>query len=154
MSARAVLELARQNGVHVAVEGTELILNSDHEPPLELLDQLRCHKAEIIAYIAPSNDGWAATAWRAFFEERLATAESDVGRPRAKAAAKAFDACVPKFTDRYPAPSKPGQCAYCGALEAPGCSVILPRPNGISDRRPRRPAARFPACSRARCSRS
>ena len=126
MSAEAAVQLARKHGIRLSVNGANLKVVSDKEPPTEVLEAIRGHKAEILALLAASKEGWSADEWRAFCDERVGIAEFDGGLPRAEAEANAFESCVIEWMKRNPAPSEPGRCAWCGAFETVGCSVIVP----------------------------
>jgi hypothetical protein len=49
MSAARLLETARAAGLHFEVEGADLIVEADYDPPPELITELRQHKQELIA---------------------------------------------------------------------------------------------------------
>lgn len=53
MSARALLEAAAAEGLTLGVEGHSLIIETDRDPPAELLAKLRQHKGEILALLRP-----------------------------------------------------------------------------------------------------
>ena len=53
MSAAEVLELARAAGISVMIDGDDLVLEAPIPPPLDVLDALRNHKADIIALVTP-----------------------------------------------------------------------------------------------------
>src|SRR5215471_18995434 len=52
MSAARLLETARAAGLSFEVEGQDLIVEADRDPPPELIASLRQHKAELIAFLA------------------------------------------------------------------------------------------------------
>jgi hypothetical protein len=52
MSAAAVLMEAKQAGVTVSVDGGRLNLEAEAEPPAHIVEQLRRHKAEIVALLS------------------------------------------------------------------------------------------------------
>ena len=110
MSAGQPLRAARAAGIHLEVEGDDLLLEAPAPPPTAVLDALSRHKAEIVRILHPAKGGWSAEDWRLYFEERAAIAEFDGGLPRAKAD-------VVTWLDRNPAPSAPGRCAWCGRSE-------------------------------------
>ena len=115
MSASEALRVARENGVHLGVAGTDLILDADQEPPAEVLDAIRRYKSGIIALLATANDDWRAEDWQAFFDERAGVAEFDGGLCQAEAEAQAFECCIVEWLNRNQQTSEPGQCAWCGA---------------------------------------
>jgi hypothetical protein len=118
MSAAQALSAARAAGIHLEVEGDDLLLEAPAPPPTAVLDALSRHKAEIVRILRPVKDGWSAEDWRLFFEERAAIAEFDGGLPRKNAEAQAFECCVVTWLHRNPAPSAPGRCAWCGRSES------------------------------------
>ena len=131
MSAETALRRAHEHGVRLGVDGSDLILEATREPPSEVMDNLRRHKAEIVALLTTSEEDWSAAEWRSFYDKRADIAEFDARLPRAEAEANAFESCVAEWINRNPAPSKHGRCAWCGAFEMEGCSVIVPfGPNG------------------------
>jgi len=118
MSAVQALGTARAAGIHIEVDGDDLLLEAPAPPPAAVLDALSRHKAEIVRILRPVKDGWSAEDWRLYFEERAAVAEFDGGLPRDKAEVQAFECCVVKWLDLHPAPSAPGHCACCGRSES------------------------------------
>ncbi|MEC7120885.1 MAG: hypothetical protein VXW65_13430 [Pseudomonadota bacterium] len=52
MNAREILDLAQQHGVQVSIEGERLHLEAQRPPPPNLIDLLRNHKADLLAYLA------------------------------------------------------------------------------------------------------
>jgi hypothetical protein len=53
MIAQRLIDDARAAGLSIAVEGGDLIVEADCDPPAELLAELRQHKAELIAVLVP-----------------------------------------------------------------------------------------------------
>jgi hypothetical protein len=124
MSASQALRAARAAGIHLEVDGDDLLLEAPAPPPTAVLDALSRHKAEIVRILRPVKDGWSAEDWRLYFEERAAVAEFDGGLPRKNAEAQAFECCVVKWLDLNPTPSARGHCAWCGQTEANGAVVV------------------------------
>ena len=124
MSAAEALKAARTVGIELVLDGNDLLWEATSEPPAVVLDGLSRHKAEIVAILRPSKDGWSAEDWRLFFEERAAVTEYDGGLPRNEAEAQAFECCVVKWLDLNPTPSARGHCAWCGQTEANGAVVV------------------------------
>ena len=118
MSAGQAMRAARAAGIHLEVEGDDLLLEAPAPPPTAVLDALSRHKAEIVRILHPAKDGWSAEDWQLFFEERAAVAEYDGGLLRVEAEAQAFECCVVKWLDLNPSPSGPGRCAWCGRSES------------------------------------
>jgi len=52
MNAREIIDLAQQHGVQVSIEGNHLHLEALQPPPPNLIDLLRSHKPDLLAYLA------------------------------------------------------------------------------------------------------
>ncbi len=124
MSAVDALRLAQENGVHLEVEGVDLILVADREPAPRVLEVIRHHKAEIIELLTIPRDRWTAEDWRAFFNKRARIAEFDRGQTRADAEALALESCVVEWLNRYPERSDPGRCAWCQKPDRDGHAIV------------------------------
>src|SRR6516165_6942831 len=122
MSAAQALKAARAVGIHLEVEGDDLLLEASAPPPTAILEVLSQHKAEIVAVLRPGRDGWSAEDWRSFFEERAAITEFDGGLSRTEAEAHALACCIVEWLNRNPTPSAPGRCGWCGQADA----AVLP----------------------------
>ena len=59
MSAAETIRTAEASGIRLGVEGADLILDADLEPPVDVVNAIRRHKAEIIELLAPPGDRWA-----------------------------------------------------------------------------------------------
>jgi hypothetical protein len=125
MSAAEALKAARAVGIHLEVDGEDLVLEAASEPPAVVLGELSQHKTEIVAVLRPGRDGWSAEDWRSFFEERAAIIEFDGGLSSTEAEAQALACCIVEWLDRNPIPSAPGRCAWCGQAESRN-AVVLP----------------------------
>ncbi len=113
MSAIEALRMARENGVRLSIEGTDLILDADREPASRVLETLRRHKAGIVALLTTAEGDWTSEDWRVFYDERAGIAEHDGGL-RADAGQRAFECCVVELLWRNPPPaSGPERCAHC-----------------------------------------
>ena len=117
MSAVEALKAARAAGVHLGIDGDDLVLEAASAPPAAVLDALSRHKAEIMVLLRPAEDGWSAEDWQVFFEERAGIVEFDGGLPRAEAEAQAFACCVVEWLNRNPERSPAGRCLGCGDRE-------------------------------------
>ena len=117
MSALQALKAARNAGVRIGVDGDDLTLDADAQPPPAVLDLLSRHKAQVLALLRPGSDGWTGEDWRAFFDERTGIAEFDGALPRAQAEVRAFACCVTEWLNRNPVRSSPGRCLGCGGGE-------------------------------------
>jgi hypothetical protein len=124
MSAGETIRMAEASGIRLGVEGADLILDADLEPPVDVVNAIRHHKAEIIELLAPPGDRWLAEDWQAFFDERAGIAEFGGGQTRAEAEAIAFECCITEWMNRNPAPSESGRCAWCGGHEGLGCAIV------------------------------
>ena len=113
MNAVEVVRMAEASGVRLGVEGADLILDADLEPPVDVVNAIRRHKAEIIEILAPLGDKWTAEDWRALFEGRAGVAEHD--RELSRTEALAYESCIVVWLNRNP-PSENGPecCVQCG----------------------------------------
>jgi hypothetical protein len=125
MSALHALSAARAAGVRIRLDGDELDLSAEQEPPDTLLELLHRHKPELLRLLRPSLDGWLAEDWQVFFDERAGIAEFDGGLSRAEAEARAFACCVAEWLNHNPTPSVPGRCLGCCDGERT-CEPLLP----------------------------
>ncbi len=122
MSAAETIRTAEASGIRLGVEGVDLILDADLEPPVDVVNAIRRHKAEIIELLAPPGDRSTAEDWRALFEERAGIAEHDADVSHTEAETRAYESCVIEWLWRHP-PSAlgPERCAHCGQpLGEPG----------------------------------
>ena len=117
MNAAEALRTARAAGVELRLDGDDLVLSADSEPPAAVLDALSLHKAEIVAMLRPGPDGWSAEDWQAYYDERAGVIEFDGGLPRAQAEAQAFDCYVVDWLNLNPERSPAGRCLGCGDRE-------------------------------------
>lgn len=63
MNAAELLIMAAAKGVQLALDGERLTWNADHQPPTELLVEIKAHRQTIIAALTAANDlSIAATA--------------------------------------------------------------------------------------------
>jgi hypothetical protein len=125
VSAVEVLKAARAAGIHIAVDGDDLLLEASVAPPPEVLDALFRDKPRILALLRRGSSGCAAGEWWTLFEERAAVAEYDRGLPRKLAEAEAFQSCIVRWLNRNPVTSTPGLCIDCGTGDQPG-TIVLP----------------------------
>ena len=125
MSAAEAIRLAEASDIRLEVEGVDLILDYELDPPAAMVDALRRHKAEIVELLeAQAASAKAADDWRVFFDERAGIAEFDGGKTRAEAEVIAFEHCVIEWQNHNPEPSEPGRCAHCGDAEVTGTDLI------------------------------
>jgi len=97
MSAVEALSAARAAGVTVALNGENLVLEANAEPPQAVLDVLAHHKRAIVALLRSGQYGWTAEDWRARWDEL-----------RVKAEIGAFNSCIAEWLNRNPSPSPAG----------------------------------------------
>src|SRR5262245_3338290 len=124
MSAAEALKAARAVGIHLEVDGDDLLLEASAPPPSAIVEVLSQHKAEIVAVLRPGCDGCSAEDWQVFFDERAGIIEFDGGLPRAEAEARAFGCCIVEWLNRNPTPSAPGRCVWCGQAESRDAAVL------------------------------
>ena len=124
MSATEAIRRAEASGIRLAVEGADLVLDADLEPPVDVVNAIRRNKAEIIDLLGSRDDVWAAEHWQAFFDERAGIAEFDGSQTRADAEALAFECCLVEWLDRHPERSNAGRCARCGKPDRDRHAVV------------------------------
>ncbi len=124
MSAIEILRMARENGVHIGIEGADLILDAEREPAPRVLEVIRRHKASIVTLLTAAESNWATEDWKAFFDERAGILEHDHGLSRQAAERRAFDFTVVEWLNRHPDQSDPERCAWCGATETSGARIV------------------------------
>ncbi len=124
MSAAETIRTAEASGIRLGVEGTDLILDADLEPPVDMVNAIRRHKAEIIELLAPPGDRWTAEDWRALFDERAGIAEFNGGQTRAEAEAIALEACVVEWLNHHPVHSDTDRCAWCRKVDNVDSQVV------------------------------
>jgi hypothetical protein len=132
VSALDVLKQARAVGVDIGIAGDDLVLEAACQPPDEIIAALSSHKAEIVALLRTSSDGWKVEDWQAFYKERAGIAEFDGGVSRRDAEPRAYECCIVEWLNRHPEPSDPGHCAWCGQQDLSGHTVV---PFGVDGRR-------------------
>jgi hypothetical protein len=104
MSVAQALSAARAVGIHLEVDGDDLLLEAPAPPPSAILEVLSQHKAEIVAVLRPGLDGWSADDWQAFFDERAGIMEFDGRLSRTEAEAQALACCIVEWLNRNPTP--------------------------------------------------
>jgi hypothetical protein len=125
MSAAEAIMAACAAGVSLEIDGDDLVLEAPAPPPDTVLDLLSRHKLDIVAQLRPRQDGSLAEDWWAFFDERVAIAESGGRLPRPIAEARAFACCIAEWLNRNPIRSSPARCPECGTAEDAD-NVLLP----------------------------
>jgi len=124
MSAADLLQSARQIGVRLTVDGSDLLLDAAREPSPDFLEAVRGHKSALVALLKVPKSDWAANDWSVFFDERAGIAEYNGGVSRVEAEARAFEWCITEWMERNPAPSQPDRCAWCREMDSAGTSVV------------------------------
>ena len=103
MIAQRLIEDARAAGLSMEVDGSDLIVEADRDPPAELLAELRQHKAEVIAFLRPPPRETADAAQDAGdLDERAALVEYGANIPRRWAEGFAAMASMPAPTGFSP----------------------------------------------------
>src|SRR5262249_17538486 len=125
MSAAQALSAARAVGIHLEVDGDDLLLEASAPPSSAILEELSQHKAEIVAVLRPGRDGWPAEGWPSLVREGAALTGFDGGLSRTEAEAQALACCIVEWLNRNPTPSAPGRCAWCGQAESRD-AIVLP----------------------------
>jgi hypothetical protein len=124
MSAVQALGEARARGVHLELDGDDLLLEAAGPPPDAILAALSRHKHEVVRLLHSAQDGSSPDYWHVVFHERMAFAEFAGGLTRSDAEAQAFECCVVEWLNRNPAPSARGRCAWCGQPESYGAIIV------------------------------
>ena len=125
MSAVQALGTARAFGIHLELDGDDLLLEASGPPPDAVLDALSRHKAEVVRILYSAKDGCSLEYWQVLFHQRVAFAEFAGGLPCNEAEAQAFECCIVGWLNRNPNPSIAGRCAWCGHAESHN-AVVLP----------------------------
>jgi len=63
MSAAELLEQAKAEGILLVLDGERLSWMADHQPPAELLSEIKAYRLEIIALLNVANESPEALAW-------------------------------------------------------------------------------------------
>ena len=58
MSAAEAIRMAMVTGIRFGVEGADLTLEADHEPPVGVVKEIKRHRTEIIELLGSTRDGW------------------------------------------------------------------------------------------------
>ena len=64
MSAGQALRAARAAGIHLEVEGDDLLLEAPAPPPTAVLEALSQHKADVVRMLRLAKDVWSAEDWQ------------------------------------------------------------------------------------------
>ena len=131
MNAVTVLNAASAAGVHIEIDGCDLVFQADVPPPPEIVSALMCHKAEIITLLQPAVAKGDKDYWQKFYSERVRIAETDTLQSRAKAEAYAFECCLIDWMNRHCAASEPSKCAGCDQCNVPE-HVVVPFGTSLS----------------------
>ena len=108
-----LLDRVAAAGGSVAVDGENLELSAPAPLPVELVDELRQSKIDLIRHLR--GDDWGATDWWVFREERIAIAMHDGEMPEPNAQRQARDECITHWLHRNPPkPIDPDVCVGCG----------------------------------------
>jgi hypothetical protein len=96
MTAQRLIEDARAAGFSIEVDGGDLIVEADGDPPLDLIAALRENKAELIAFLKPPPAEAVAVARDAVAPAEYATASFAADAAAERAAIIEFGAGVPR----------------------------------------------------------
>jgi hypothetical protein len=110
MSASAALLAATEAGIDISADQDDLILEANAQPPCDILEGLKCNKADIL---------------RLFNLSKNKRSNKVSGRQIGRSKVSLIDYLLPLWLDKHPAPSPPGRCALCGELES-ASSVVVP----------------------------
>jgi hypothetical protein len=124
MSATEALKEARAAGIHVNIDGDDLVLEAPAPPSPALLSLLKHHGASILALLQPKKDGWTAEDWHTLFEERAEIGEYKGGLSQHRAEANAFKACIATWLNQNLVISPDGLCVRCGAGDQPNDALL------------------------------
>lgn len=113
MSAIGALQQARALGIQIKIDGYELVLSAQAEPPTEIITLLSQNKAEIISLGRPYSDGWSALDWCRLFDECAAAEGFGGGLTKEDAEFRAFQACIRHWLYLNQVDSIQNQCAHC-----------------------------------------
>jgi hypothetical protein len=133
MSGADALKVAHAAGIHIGIDGNDLVLEAMVPPHSALLDLLSRHKAGIVTLLRLAAEGWSAEDWQVFFDERAGIAEFDGGLSRDQAEAHAFACCAMEWLNRNPARSPPGRCLGCSCGDQVHDPVLPYDVEGIGD---------------------
>ena len=104
MSAAKAVMTARAAGIQLGVDGNDLVLEATTAPLSEMLDLLRIHKAEILAFLRLGHDG---------------------AQSLSKAEISTFENRVIDWLDQHREPSDPERCTWCRHPDLPE-HIIVP----------------------------
>jgi hypothetical protein len=124
MSAIQALGAARAFGIHLQLDGDDLLLEASEPPPDAVLDALSRHKADVVRILRSAKDGSSPDYWHLLFQERAAFAQLARGLTRADAEAQALECCIVEWLNRNATPSVAGRCLLCGQAEVNGAVVV------------------------------
>jgi hypothetical protein len=100
MSAIQALGAARAFGIHLQLDGDDLLLEASEPPPDAVLDALSRHKADVVRILRSAKDGSSPDYWHLLFQERAAFAQLARGLTRADAEAQALECCIVEWLNR------------------------------------------------------
>ena len=107
MSVAETIRVAEASGIRLRAEGTDLVLDADLEPPVDVVNAIRRHKAEIIELLAPPGDGWTTEDWRGFFLEGAGIFEFGTGALKGDSEGLALECFLVEMPQRPPQRSYP-----------------------------------------------
>lgn len=131
MNPTSIIALARDAGVRISTEGTQLVLEATTQPPVGILDLITKFKAEILQVLSSRRTPHVRSAedWQALFHERAGIAEFDGGLSRSDAEGAALQNCIAEWISRNPVASHEARCLWCAGEVRSGAMIL---PFGVS----------------------
>ena len=90
MNAAAIVRSVLAAGIRIRVHGDNMVLSAPQRPDVQLVDDLRSAKSEVLQYLRDLVL-WTEDDWNALYDERAGIMEFDGGIPRAEAEARAVE---------------------------------------------------------------
>jgi len=113
MSALQALKLAETAGVRIKTKGADLALEAPTAPPIEVLDLLSRHKAEVVTLLRAGHS-WSHEDWNVYFNECAGILEYDHHLSRPEAEYRAYGMTLVKWMDAHRLPSERlDVCEHC-----------------------------------------
>lgn len=90
MSVATAIVAAQAAGLHIFLDGEDLVLGAAVPPSASVLEGLSRHKAEIVALLRLGPDGWSSHDWHVAADTSAGLTPFEEGLPREQAAAGAL----------------------------------------------------------------
>jgi len=101
-----LLQRCRAAGLALLTEGGALHVEFEHEPPTDLLDEIRCRKPEVIAALSAKH-GFAPHGARPHKKALTAGSDDHVLRRSGTVYTEVGGTLSPRRFERWPAPASP-----------------------------------------------